>query len=650
MDRSLDELAALAETAGASVVGSAFQRRSAPDPVWYFGKGRAAELVDEKAATDFNLLIVDDELAPNQQRSLEKLLDCKVLDRSALIIDIFARHARTKEGRLQVELAALEYHLPRLTRMWTHLSRTGGGIGTRGPGESQLETDRRLVRGKIKKVRADLDEVKRQRATAARNRDRHEVATVALVGYTNAGKSTLLNALADADVYAADMLFATLDPTSRQVTLPSGRSVVVTDTVGFINKLPHDLVDAFRATLEEVMRADLLLEVVDAADPNFVAQQVAVQSVLDELGAGAKPRITVFNKVDLLPADAGAPPASETTAFVSALTGEGLGTLRERIGDALRQQMVAVDAVVPYERGELVARARTSGDIEERYEAGGVHVSGHLPATIASELAAAAPVGPAPTLRPALSEVADEGRLVVEGHLSVEAVLEAGVRPVERVWAVRPGDRRLGRLRALARDRGVLIDAVDADRIEELAAGRTHGGVIGLVGERRERSVEELLAEVGEGPLLVALDGIEDPFNFGQAVRALYAAGVDGLVVRRSWESALATVTRASAGATELMPTAHAASIDDAAASARNAGLRVVCAVADDDATELHDADLTGSVLLVIGGERRGVTRSFVSRADTLVRVGYGRARAPDLGAAAAAAIIGFEALRQRRG
>jgi GTP-binding protein HflX len=389
VSRSLEELAALAETAGASVVGSASQRRSTPDPVWYFGKGRAAELADEKSATDFNVLIVDDELSPNQQRSLEKLLDCKILDRSALIIDIFARHAKTREGRLQVELAALEYHLPRLTRMWTHLSRTGGGIGTRGPGESQLETDRRLIREKIKRVKGDLDDVKRQRATAARQRDRHEVAGVALVGYTNAGKSTLLNALADADVYVADMLFATLDPTSRQVSLPSGREVVVTDTVGFINKLPHDLVQAFRATLEEVRRAELLLEVVDASDPNFVGQQAAVQTVLDELGAGDTPRITVFNKIDLLPSDGGAPPASESTAFVSAVTGEGLGTLRERIGDALRRQMVPIDAVVPYERGELVSRARAAGDVEERYEQEGVRVSGHLPAAIASELTAA---------------------------------------------------------------------------------------------------------------------------------------------------------------------------------------------------------------------------------------------------------------------
>ena len=389
VSRSLAELGALAETAGATVVGSASQRRRGPDPVWYFGKGRAAELVDDKAATDFNVLIVDDELEPNQQRSLEKLLDCKVLDRSALIIDIFARHARTKEGRLQVELAALEYHLPRLTRMWTHLSRTGGGIGTRGPGESQLETDRRIIRTKIKKVRADLQDVQRQRATAARQRDRNEVATVALVGYTNAGKSTLLNALADSDVYAADMLFATLDPTSRQVELPAGQRVIVTDTVGFINKLPHDLVDAFRATLEEVMRADLLLEVVDAADPDFVSQQAAVQTVLDELGAGEKPRITVYNKIDLLATGEETPPPSEQAAFVSAVTGLGLDGLRERIADALRGGMVAVDAIVPYERGELVARARTSGDVTEEYEESGVRVSGHLPASIAAELTAA---------------------------------------------------------------------------------------------------------------------------------------------------------------------------------------------------------------------------------------------------------------------
>jgi len=389
VQRSLSELGALAETAGATVVGSAFQRRPAPDPVWYFGKGRAAELVDEKAATDFNVLVVDDELEPNQQRALEKLLDCKVLDRSALIIDIFARHAKTREGRLQVELAALEYHLPRLTRMWTHLSRTGGGIGTRGPGESQLETDRRLIREKIKKVRAELADVVRHRSTAARRRDDRELAAVALVGYTNAGKSTLLNALADADVYAADMLFATLDPTSRQVTLPSARTIVATDTVGFINKLPHDLVDAFRATLEEVMRADLLLEVVDAADPDFVGQQEAVQRVLDELGAGDKPRITVFNKIDLLPEDAGAPPASDTAVFVSARTGQGIDVLLERIADALRAQLVPIDALIPYDRGELVARARLAGDVEEQYTSGGVRVSGHLPASIASELSAA---------------------------------------------------------------------------------------------------------------------------------------------------------------------------------------------------------------------------------------------------------------------
>jgi GTP-binding protein HflX len=394
IERSLAELSALAETAGAVVVGSASQRRTQPDPTSYFGKGRATELVDERAATGFNLLIVDDELMPNQQRTLEKLLDCKVLDRSALIIDIFARHATTREGRLQVELAALEYHLPRLTRLWTHLSRTGGGIGTRGPGESQLETDRRLIRNKIRKVRAELEDVKRQRATAARQRDRSEVATVALVGYTNAGKSTLLNRLAAADLFVADMLFATLDPTSRRVTLPSGQRVVITDTVGFINKLPHDLVEAFRATLEEVLRADLLIEVVDASDPDFVGQQEAVQTVLAELGAGEKPRIVAFNKIDLLAPGVGASamPAGDRAVFVSATSGEGIETLLERVADVLRDQMVPVDAVVPWARGELVARAKVAGDVAERFTDDGVRLSGHLPDAIAAEVLRASPV------------------------------------------------------------------------------------------------------------------------------------------------------------------------------------------------------------------------------------------------------------------
>ncbi|MFN2417416.1 MAG: TrmH family RNA methyltransferase [Candidatus Limnocylindria bacterium] len=239
--------------------------------------------------------------------------------------------------------------------------------------------------------------------------------------------------------------------------------------------------------------------------------------------------------------------------------------------------------------------------------------------------------------------------MVVEGHVSVEAVLEGDVRPVRRIWATRPGDRRFGRLRALARERGVVIDQVGAEAIDELASGRSHGGVIGLVGPRRPLSVGTLLAEVGEGSIIVMLDGIEDPFNFGQAVRALYAAGIDGLVVRRSWETAIATVTRASAGASELMPTAVTASAEEAGAACRRLGMRVACAVAADDAVELGETDLSGGMFVLIGGERRGVTRSFVEQADLRIRIGYGRERAPELGAATSAAIIGFEALRQRR-
>lgn len=239
--------------------------------------------------------------------------------------------------------------------------------------------------------------------------------------------------------------------------------------------------------------------------------------------------------------------------------------------------------------------------------------------------------------------------MIVEGHLSVEAVLAGGVRPVHRVWSVRPGDRRFGRLRALARERNVLIEQVESELIDELATGRTHGGVIALVGARRDRSVRALLGEVGERPLIVMLDGIEDPFNFGQAVRALHAAGVDGLVVRRSWETALGTVTRASAGASELLPTGVASSPEEAAGVCRMAGLRVAAAVATDDAEVIHASDLTGGLFLLIGGERRGVTRSFIEQADQRVRIPYGRTDAADLGAATAAAIIGFEALRQRQ-
>jgi GTP-binding protein HflX len=265
------------------------------------GKGKAEELVQAKSETGFTMLVADDELSPNQQKSLESLLGVKVLDRSGLILDIFAQHARTHEGRLQVELAQLEYQLPRLTRLWTHLSRTQGGIGSRGPGETQLETDRRVIRDRIKKLKDRVDQVRRQRETAARSRDRRLVPTVAIVGYTNAGKSSLLNSLVGSEqALAEDRLFATLDPTSRTVRLGDGQQVVVTDTVGFIHKLPHQLVDAFRATLEEVNRGDVLLEVVDVADRHAPEHRRTVQQVLAELGAAEKPRLLVYNKADLV--------------------------------------------------------------------------------------------------------------------------------------------------------------------------------------------------------------------------------------------------------------------------------------------------------------------------------------------------------------
>ena len=394
-EESLSELANLAVTAGAEVVGAEWQNRRHVDPNWYVGKGKAEELAHARSETGFDLLVTDDELSPGQQKALEGLLKVKVIDRSRLILDIFAQHARTHEGRLQVELAQLEYQLPRLTRLWTHLSRTGGGIGTRGPGESQLETDRRLIRTRISKMKERVEQVRQHRETAARSRDRRLIPTVGIVGYTNAGKSTLLNSLVGSEVARAeDKLFATLDPTSRAVKLGDGQSAIVTDTVGFIHKLPHQLVDAFRATLEEVNRADVLVEVVDASDPHLREHRATVQTVLDELGAGDKPRLVAFNKADLVEAAAGngdAPaPALAGSVLVSALTGFGLETLRAEIAALLGSLWVDVDVHVPYAAGELLARIRERGTVELVYGDRDVRVHGRAAPSMAGELEAVA--------------------------------------------------------------------------------------------------------------------------------------------------------------------------------------------------------------------------------------------------------------------
>ncbi|MGC8633586.1 MAG: GTPase HflX [Candidatus Limnocylindrales bacterium] len=395
-EESVNELAALADTAGAEVVGAEWQNRRHPDPDWYVGKGKAQELVQARSETGFTVLIADDELTANQQRALEGLLGCKVLDRSGLILDIFAQHAHTHEGRLQVELAQLEYQLPRLTRLWTHLSRTGGGIGTRGPGESQLETDRRLIRERIRRLRERLGDVRQQREIASRSRDRRLIPTVAIVGYTNAGKSTLLNALVGSEAARAeDRLFATLDPTSRAVRLGEGQSAILTDTVGFIHKLPHQLVNAFRATLEEVTRADLLLEIVDAFDPHVSEHRATVQRVLEELEAAAKPRLVAYNKADLLESgahDQASPaPIIGDAVLISALTGYGLETLRTRLSALLADLWEEVDALVPYTAGELIARIRERGTVEIEYRGMDVRIRGHVAPQLAAELRAAAP-------------------------------------------------------------------------------------------------------------------------------------------------------------------------------------------------------------------------------------------------------------------
>lgn len=304
-ERSLEELAELVRTAGGRVVGQAVQKLDAPSPAHYVGPGKLDEIVSRRSATGYTMVVFDDELSPSQQRNLERALKVKVLDRTALILDIFAMRARTREGALQVELAQAEYLLPRLAGQWSHLERLGrsgapGSIGVRGPGETQLETDRRLARNRITRLKRDIEGVRRQRALYRYRRSRAGVPVVALVGYTNAGKSTLMRALTQADVLVEDQLFATLDPTTRRVRLPGGRTALLTDTVGFIQKLPAQLVAAFQATLEELAEADLLLHVVDITHPDAAHQSQTVDETLAELGLRGKPRVTALNKVDLL--------------------------------------------------------------------------------------------------------------------------------------------------------------------------------------------------------------------------------------------------------------------------------------------------------------------------------------------------------------
>lgn len=352
-DPSLLELALLADTAGAKVVGRVAQNRPSPDNATYIGKGKAEELALLVHAMSCKLCIVDDELTPVQEKNLEEILGIRVIDRTTLILDIFAQHARSAEGRMQVELALLRYQLPRLLGEGVSLSRLGGGIGTRGPGESKLETDRRRIRRRISDIERELKHLREQRNVRRIRRSRQEMPVVALVGYTNAGKSTLLNRLTQADVLVADKLFATLDPVTRHMILPGGTECLMTDTVGFINKLPHELVDAFRSTLEEAMYADLLLIVLDASSQNIPLQLQVVDEVLSSLQAGDKPRLFVYNKVDV--PGAILPVSGEKVFPVSAKTGANLQTLQSGIEKALSSLSSVEVITVPYARGDILS-------------------------------------------------------------------------------------------------------------------------------------------------------------------------------------------------------------------------------------------------------------------------------------------------------
>jgi GTPase len=388
----LAELKELLRTAGVATAGEMTQARAEPDPDRYLGRGKLAELKREIAAADANLVACDDELVPRQERNLEEALGVPVIDRTAVILDIFADHAHTAEGKLQVELAQLEYNLARMRGLWTHLERLGagridGGIGTRGPGESQIETDRRLARDRITALRRQLVGVERNRAVMRAERERAALPSVALAGYTNAGKSTLLNALTGAGVGVGERLFHTLDPTTRAFGY-EGRRYLLTDTVGFIRKLPHQLVEAFKATLEETVLADLILHVVDGSEPEGerLDSIAAADAALEEIGAGASPRLLVMNKVDLLDEEQRRELGIRhpDAVLVSAETGEGLDQLRSRIADAISATLIRVELLVPFDAGDRLSELhQIAGDLEREDRADGVLVRARLPAALA---------------------------------------------------------------------------------------------------------------------------------------------------------------------------------------------------------------------------------------------------------------------------
>jgi GTP-binding protein HflX len=381
-EASLEELALLADTAGAEPIESVLQRRRSPDVATYVGKGKADELRELVDANDIDLVIVDDELTPSQQRNLETLFKVDVVDRGALILDIFAQHATSQEGRVQVELAQLRYRLPRLRGRGTQLSQQGAGIGTRGPGETQLEVDRRRLLQRIQRLERALKDLGATRATQRKARHRRAFPTVALVGYTNAGKSTLLNQLTDAGVLVENQLFSTLDPTTRRLHLPGGETVLLSDTVGFVRRLPHQLVDAFRSTLEEVADADLLLHVVDVSGPDVDGRIAAVETVLREIDADHVPVLLAWNKSDLVEPDVldDCTRTHPGSVSVSAATGAGVGDLLHTIGDRLREQAGIVECFVPYDRSDVLAALHRAGEVlVEVHDELGTRVRARIP-------------------------------------------------------------------------------------------------------------------------------------------------------------------------------------------------------------------------------------------------------------------------------